>query len=120
MSNKKNEKNKKSSANPVGNESLELELRRLRKELEAKDFKILVLETTIKKAGELYGVDLKKKVRHEVIQEIVETKSGTVQGVCNEFNISRQAYYQSIQAEQVSVFSEEIIILKVKRTQKDS
>ena len=61
MSNKKNEKNKKSSANPVGNESLELELRRLRKkELEAKDFKILVLETTIKKAGELYRVDLKK------------------------------------------------------------
>ena len=38
------------------------ELRRLRKELEAKDFKILVLETTIKKAGDLYGVDIKKKL----------------------------------------------------------
>lgn len=48
----------------------------------------------------------------------METKSGTVQGVCNEFNISRQAYYQSIQAEQVSVFSEEIIILKVKELRK--
>ena len=50
------------SAESSKENSLELELRRLRKELEAKDFKILVLETTIKKAGELYGVDIKKKL----------------------------------------------------------
>ncbi len=62
MSSKKSERNKKSSVEPSGDESLELELKRLRKELEAKDFKILVLETTIKKAGELYGVDIKKKL----------------------------------------------------------
>ena len=119
MSNKKNEKNKKSSVNPVGNESLELELRRLCKELEAKDFKILVLETTIKKAGELYGVDL-KKVRHEVIQEIVETKSGTVQGVCKWVQY-KQTGLLSINTSWAGIcFSEEIIILKSKRTSKDS
>ncbi len=46
------------------------------------------------------------------------SKAGNVQRVCGEFNLSRQAYYQSIQAELVSNFTEEIIIQKVKELRK--
>lgn len=62
MGHKKVKSEKNHSSEPLIEKSLELELRRLRKELEDKEFKIKVLETTIKKAGELYGVDLKKKL----------------------------------------------------------
>ncbi len=48
----------------------------------------------------------------------MESKRGKVQGVCSEFNISRQAYYQFLQAEQVSRFTEEIVIQKVNELRK--
>lgn len=45
----------------IGSLGMEIEIKRLRKELEDKDRKIQLLEKTISKASEIFGVDIKKK-----------------------------------------------------------
>jgi len=91
----------------------DLEIKLLKKSLKDKEDKIKVLEMTISKASELFGVDIKKKVRYQVITELNAKKLVPVMKSAKLLGLSRQAYYQYIDREKTIHYQEEIIIQKV-------
>lgn len=109
------QKTKKSKEEPSAAHEIskDLELQRLKKELAQKDLIIKVLEKTIEKANEAFGVDIKKKVRHEVIWELKVGLGVSIGRLCDIFTITRQAYYQSLKDAQIREFEQELLVQKV-------